>query len=537
VEQFLSKHAQAVIGTLSGFDRLVFRGTLRFLAHHTGMVGYLWSMGVRLQEFAAHAEALTGRLREASEALARRTNRPIRYLASSATSKEDIAREIAAADGIKQGLICILTAVEPCLSFEVVRDRTAKQVRIEPRQRKCLFLYHYRIHPVFGFMHARIQTWLPFSIQICLNGRIWLARQMAAADLEYVQRDNCFTWLQDPKQAQQLMNEQMRVAWPELLTAIARELNPLHEDMFRIWPIDYYWSTYQSEWATDIMFRDAGSLARLYPKLVLHGLTTFLSPDVMRFLGRKIPPSGNLPPGFLAEVTSDMKKRPEGVRIKHRLGENSIKMYDKQGSVLRVETTLSDVSDFRTFRTPEGKPEAEKRWLPMRKGIADLHLGVSARSRAVNETPDRRAEVSQAANARYLTALASVENPTPLGRLTARLAQPAQRNGRRVRALNPHAPADAKLFEAIGRGEFTLNGFRNRDLRALLFADTDAAKPDQRRHAAVVSRQIALLRTHGLIKKVQGTHRYHLTKEGRVIVTALISIRNVGMDVLTKLAA
>lgn len=522
MEQFLSKHAQSVIGTLSGFDRLVFRGTLRFLAHHTGMVGYLWSMGVRLQEFAAHAEALTGRLREASEALARRTNRPIRYLASSATSKEDIAREIAAADGIKQGLICILTAVEPCLSFEVVRDRTAKQVRIEPRQRKCLFLYHYQIHPVFGFMHARIQTWLPFSIQICLNGRIWLARQMDAAGLEYVQRDNCFTWLQDPKQAQQLMNQQMRVAWPDLLGAIARELNPLHEDMFHTWPIEYYWSTYQSEWATDVMFRDVGSLARLYPKLVLHGLTTFLSPDVMRFLGRTIPPNGNLPPRLQAEVTSDVKRRPEGVRIKHRVGENSIKMYDKQGSVLRIETTVSDVSDFKTFRTPEAKPEAAKRWLPMRKGIADLH---------------RRAEVSQAANARYLTALASVENPTPLGRLTARLAQPAQRNGRRVRAMNPHAPADAKLFEAIGRGEFTLNGFRNRDLRALLFADTDAAKPDQRRHAAVVSRQIALLRTHGLIKKVQGTHRYHLTSRGRVIVTALISVRNVGTDVLTKLAA
>jgi hypothetical protein len=165
----------------------------------------------------------------------------------------------------------------------------------------------------------------------------------------------------------------MRVAWPDLLTAIARELNPLHDEMFRTWPIHYDWSTYQSEWATDILFRDTRSLAGLYPKLVHHGLTTFLSPDVMRFLGRNIPPKGNLPSRLRAEVTSDVKKRPEGVRIKHRLGENSIKMYDKQGSVLRVETTLADVSDFKTFRTPEGKPEAERRWLPMRKGLADLH--------------------------------------------------------------------------------------------------------------------------------------------------------------------
>ena len=90
----------------------------------------------------------------------------------------------------------------------------------------------------------------------------------------------------------------------------------------------------------------------------------------------------------------------------------------------------------------------------MRKGVADLH---------------RRAEVSQAANDRYLQALASVEDTTSLGELAARLCRPSRHNGRRVRALNPHAPADAALLSAISRGEFTLNGFRNRDLRALLF--------------------------------------------------------------------
>lgn len=522
MEPFISKHAQAIIGTLSGFDRLVFRGTLRFLAHCAGMSSYLWTMGVLLKDFATFAQDVTERLKEASQALARRIGRPILYLASSNTNKERIARKMAAADGIKDGLICILTVVEPCRSFEVVRDRASQELRLQPRLRKCLFLYHYQIHPVFGFMHARIQTWFPFAIQISLNGRSWLARSMDDAGLGYLQRDNCFTWLEDPEQAQRLMDEQVQAAWPKLLNSIARDLNPLHEEMFRSWPIEYYWSTYQSEWATDILFRDTGSLARLYPKLVHHGLTTFLSPDVMRFLGRHIPASGNIPPRLEAEVTSDMKRRPEGVRIKHRLGENAIKMYDKQGSVLRVETTINDVADFKTFRVPEGKPEAEKSWQRMRKGIADL---------------PRRAETSQAANNRYLRALASVDDTTPLARLTARLCQPLKRHGRPVRALNPHAPADAKLFEAISRGEFAINGFRNRDLRRLLFADADPPKPEQRRHAAAISRQLALLRAHGLIKKVRGTHRYHLSNRGRVIVTALMTIRNLGTEALAKLAA
>jgi hypothetical protein len=143
VESFVSKHADNVIGTLSGFDRLVFRGTLRILAHRAGMMAYLWAVQVLLKNFAHHAEALTKQLREASEQAARRTGRPIRYLPSNVTNKEQIAREIAEADGITQGLICILTAVEVCQSYELVRDRESKHLNLLPRLRKCLHLYHY----------------------------------------------------------------------------------------------------------------------------------------------------------------------------------------------------------------------------------------------------------------------------------------------------------------------------------------------------------------------------------------------------------
>ena len=522
METFISRHANTVIGTLSGFDRLVFRGTLRSLAHRAGMMSYLWAVQVLLKDFASHAEALTRQLRDASEALAKRTARPIRYLASGATNKEQIAREIARADGIEQGLICILTAVEPCLSYEIVRDPAAKRLQLAPRHRKCLFLYHNQMHPLLGFMHARIQTWLPFAIQICLNGREWLARSMDAAGIGYVQRDNCFTWLEHPERAQQLMDQQLQAAWPELLQDIARSLNPLHETMFQACPMDYYWSTYQSEWATDIVFRDAASLARLYPKLVHHGLTTFLSPDVMRFLGRNIPASNKLPPQLKAEVVSNIKVRPEGMRIKHRLGQNSIKMYDKQASLLRVETTINNPVDFKSFRTLEGQPDAAPAWHPMRKGIADLH---------------RRAETSQACNDRYLRALASVEDTTSLGELTASLCQPVRHTARRARPFNPYAPDDARLLDAISRGEFTINGFRNRDLRGLLFADADGSPDGRRRHAAAVSRKLALLRAHGLIRKVTGTHRYHLSSRGRIIVTALITARNASTEALTRLAA
>jgi hypothetical protein len=522
VEQFLSKHAASVIGTLTGFDRLVFRGTLRMLAHRGGMAAYLYAVRVLLKDFGAHAEAMTHRLREASEALAHRLGRPIQYLPSSGIDKEARAREIARDHGIEQGLICILTALEPCMSYEVVRDRSSKTLDLQPRQRRCLFLYHYQVDPRFGFMHARIQTWFPFAIQICLNGREWLARSMDAAGLAYQRRDNCFTWLPDAGQAQRLMDRQLRSDWPDLLNRVARSLNPHHRAMFAGFPMQYYWSTYQSEWATDIMFGKASTLAHLYPTLVQHGLTTFLSADVMRFLGRKIPASGQPHQNLRAEVVSDVKRRPEGVRIKHRMGENSIKMYDKQGSVLRVETTINDVDDFRTFRAPENQPDAEPGWQRMRKGVADLH---------------RRAAVSQAANDRYLQAIAAVDDTTSLGELAARICRPARYKGRRVRALNPHAAGDAALLGAISRGEFALNGLRNRDLRAELFGEAAVSKSGRKRQAAAVSRKLLLLRAHHLIRKVPHTHRYHLTAAGRIVVTALITARNANTQQLTKMAA
>jgi hypothetical protein len=100
-------------------------------------------------------------------------------------------------------------------------------------------------------------------------------------------------------------------------------------------------------------------------------------------------------PNFTGEVTSSYKKRIEGVRVKHYLKGNSLKMYDKAGCVLRIETTLGNVSDFKVLRpTNDTDPDAKLTWNKMRKGVADLH---------------RRAELSQRSNDRYLDALAVVD--------------------------------------------------------------------------------------------------------------------------------
>ena len=525
MHQFIAKHQDQITGTLSGFDRLVFRGTLRSMAHAEGMQRYLWANQVLLKDFGSHVEQVSRRLKQASLAEAQALGRPVKYLASSQVSKEEMARSIAAQEGIRDGLVCVLSCVEPCWSFEIHRNRQNKQLELEPRYRKCLFLYHYWMHPVFGFLNARIQTWFPFPIQICLNGREWLARQMEAAGLEYARQDNCFPWIADWAQAQWLMDQQLRANWPELLDGVAKQLNPIHGEIFQKHPVSYYWSTYQSEWAIDIVFREAAELRRLYPRLVHHAMTTFSSPDLMRYLGKRIPLSGEAPKRFSGEVVSDLKHRQEGVRIKHSVNGNSLKLYDKAftvvGSVLRAETTVHNGEDFRVYRPKEGDPDGELAWRVMRRGVADLH---------------RRAEVSRKAAERYLDAFASVEEDTTLEELIRRLGQPRHWRGRRVRALRPFAD-DRMLLEAVSRGEFALNGFRNRDLQAIFFSCAANSPVEARRRSAWVSRKLRLLRAHGLITKITGTYRYQLTVSGRKAITAILTALRSTVRQLTPMAA
>lgn len=525
MHEFIAKHHDQITGTLSGFDRLVFRGTLRSIAHDEGMKRYLWASQILLKEFGSHVERVSRQLKETSLAEAKALGRPVKYLTSNQVSKQEIARGIAAREGIGEGLVCVLTSVEPCWSFEIHRNREKKKLELEPRYRKCLFLYHYWMHPLFGFRNARIQTWFPFPIQICLNGREWLARQVEAAGLEYVRQDNCFPWIADWTQAQRLMDRQLRTNWPKMLDSVARQLNPAHGKIFQKHPVSYYWSTYQSEWAIDIVFREAAELRRLYPRLVHHGMTTFSSPDVMRYLGKRIPLSGEVPRRFAGEVVSDLKHRQEGVRIKHSVNGNSRKLYDKAftvaGSVLRAEATVHNGADFRVYRPKEGDPEGPLAWRQLRRGVADLH---------------RRAEVSRKAAERYLDAFASIDEETTLEELLWRLGQPKHWRGRRVRALRPLAD-DCALLEAVSRGEFALHGFRNRNLQAIFFPRAATTPQEARRRSAWVSRKLRLLRAHGLITKITGTHRYQLTVSGRRATTAILTALRSTVRQLTPLAA
>lgn len=526
MNQFIAKFFDHIEGVTTGFDRLVFHGTLRSIAYELGMKTYLWHSGILLKDFGRHVEQTSQAVKAAATEAARRAGRPVQFLRSHQVSKEEWARHIADRDQIHTGLVCVLTSVEPCWSFEIVSRRATRKLDLKAAWRKCLYVYQYWQHPIFGFMHARIQTWFPFSIQICLNGREWLVRQMEQAGMGYQRQDNCLVSVEDWGRAQQLMDDQLKAPWPKLLQQMAVEVNPVHPQIFARYPVNYYWTTHQSEWATDIVFRDAEQLRRLYPKLVRLGISSFSSVDVLRFLGKKTTREGGVPALWQAQISSNLKRRQEGVRIKHSLGINSVKLYDKAytecGAVLRAEVTINAAEKFRVFRPKEGDPKGPKRWRNMRRGIADLH---------------RRAEVSQQALDRYCDALASVDDGSTLEELTQSLERRLKWKGQWVRALHPFDPADGALLEAVNAAEFTIQGLRNRDLQARLYAGPALSKPEKLRRSAAVSRKLRLLRAHGVIQKLPHTHRYQVTDKGRVALTALLAARHATLRQITTPAA
>jgi hypothetical protein len=492
-ESFYSKFGQYVTAVLNGFDRIRFRATLRPLFSPNGPEVYLNHCKVLIKHFKGFAQGISDRVKKLAYERFQQLGRPQIYLPSSELSKEALVQELVAKEAIQEGAIALLSCVEPCLSFRVRGDRQAKTLRLVVDVAKCTHLYHYYQHPEIGLMHIRVQSWFPFSVDVCINGRQWLARQMDRVGIDYRQRDNCFLWIEHCPAAQKLLDEQLASNWPALMQSFLAMAHPLHGEITAPMPgLTYYWSASQSEYATDVLFARATQLQKLYPQFLRHAISSFQSPDVLR--------------------------------IRHTLNGNSLKMYDKEGSILRVETTIVRPKDFRVYRAKEGQPKGPKSWRILRKGVSDMY---------------RRAEVCRAANQRYLEALASVTSSSSLLQEAAEVCHPVFHNGKRYRGLNALAQNDHALLRALSRGEFALSGIRNADLRASLYPPTKVktTKAEIRRRSAAVTRQFALLRAHRLLRKLPRTHRYQITTKGRRILTALLAACYADVEQLTKMAA
>jgi hypothetical protein len=511
LKQFLEKHRDKIVGTVSCFDRIIFKGYLPF-TYPAGMAQFLKLQGVPLTDFKPFVLKQAERLKQHARRLAHSNGRPYTHLYNY-IRKENLARSIAQRRGVTEGLICVLSAVEPCGTFRLVSRRHVRKLVWE--RRKCLFLYYYWLDPELGLFHIRIQTWFPFTVQVYLNGHDWLARQLDRRGLRYRRLDNAFVWLQNPKRSQRTADRLVRRDWPRILDRLARRVNPLLRDLLK--GLSYYWVIDQAEYATDVVFKNRPALRELYRRLVRHATLYFGCEDVLSFLGKKLHPQ------FGGELGNDLKRRIAGTRVKHRVGENWIKMYDKHGLVLRIETVINRSRMFKVYRRHTKRDgTVVLGWQEMNKGVSNLY---------------RYAEVSRAANQRYLAALAAVDDPAAVKHAIYELARPARHNGRKLRAFNPASREDVALFAAVLKGEHNVTGLRNKNIRRALFGPSKLPSV-RRKHSARVSRLLKRLHIHRLIAKVPRTRRWRVTERGFALMSLAVRIHeDPSPDWLTHKAA
>lgn len=517
---FESIHASAIAGKLVAPDRILFKGHLSGLMPDGAFQRFLARQGVLLKDFKPYVERATQALKAHAQRLAADAGRPFEYLACAYTaargnSKEDHARHIAERDGITEGLIAVFSTLEPAMSFEVRGNATTHRLEVRRAKRRCLVFYFYYVDRELGFMHARIQSWFPFTVQVYVNGREYIARQLARRGVAFDRYDNAIVQVADLHLAQKFARRLVERDWVRTLDSIARRINPWLSVVQRAGFGGYYWVADQCEIATDVLFKSRAALASLAPDLFETGMLTFGADDVLRFLGRKHHPA------FTGEVTSDHKRRPEGRRVKHRVRGNSIKMYDKW-SVLRIETTINHPRDFKVLRTYDTDHGIARRWVPMNKGVSNL---------------PRYLEVAAAANDRYLEALAGVTPTRDAVRQLDALCKPHTQQGRRIPRLQPISPEACLLFQAVLHGEHAIHGFRNRDLQRLLYTRPPNSNAEATRRTARVSRLIAKLRGHGLVSKVQRSRLYRVSAAGHRLMSAAVRVRTRDFPVELSAAA
>jgi hypothetical protein len=485
------RHAAQIEGVLGCFDRMLIFGTLPRICFAGGMTSFLYERQIRIFDYPKFAEPYRNRIRENAEKMAAEAGIEIEFIRKRNFRKEDRVKGILANRGEQTGLVCIFSAMEPCSTYKPWHNKQTGKTYLVPDDGKCLHYYFYFVDEQLGLCHVRVPTWLSCRLQIYFNGHNWPAGQLRKLGIDSRMADNAFTQIADWQRAQHISNGWEAKRIHARLNNLARLCCPIYKDF----ATGYHWSVDQCEYATDIVFRKQADLQAIYDNLARTAIHTVKPDNIATFLGRKLSQQ------FEGEMGNRFNIRIEGTRIKHTMGPVSIKLYDKFGLILRIETTVNNLTFFKHYREVEHRDGSrETKWASMQKTIYSL--------------PALR-ELLEAANRRYLEFLSAIEDPRAGRNKLDKLSQPVEQEGRRYSGFNLFDADDENLLCAIVRGEFNISGLQNKTLRRHL----------SERSSSQVSRLLKRLRTHGLVKKVGHTYKYYVTAFGKEVVATALKLR------------
>lgn len=505
---FMELFAHVLQTILHGADRIVFKGALRSLQYAEGAMAFLRRANVRNKDFKPWATERSKQIFADAEALARtQTGHGIERIGSLRERKEAIAHQRQQELGIKRGLIGVWRCQETARTYKSSFNPDGPYPILRPNSPRINHLYFYFDHPVWGFCSVRLQPWFPYGIQLAFNGREFLRRGLEARKIEFIREGNKFLYVGNPEAAQRILDRQYHIEWDPLLSSFLPEVFPAMADI--VGPVQsYYWTFWQSEWASDYIFKSPAHLKPLMDNLVKHAFVTGTGDRVMRYFSRPVRLDGQPYSRSHPELLTRIRRWDDGFCIRHWVDGNSIKLYNLFNN-LRAETTMNQPGKFSVYRTKQGQDaEAPKARLPLRKGIADATL---------------RCQVSGQINDRFMSQMATLANQTEVREVLDPVTRSFTRDGRRVRALDVLGK-DRALLLALTDPKFALGGVSNRQLREVLRGTPWAKGGTDKQLSARISRHLRLLRDHGILRKVENKHRYTLQPKGRQVTSTLHAV-------------
>jgi hypothetical protein len=301
------------------------------------MTKFLYMRQIRIFDYTKFAEPLRNAIRENAKAIAKENGLTIEFITKqNAFRKEERVQQILQERGTEPGLVHIFSAMEGCQAYKPWHNKETHKTYVKASQGKCLHYYFYYIDAQFGLCYLRVPTWCPFRLQFYCNGHNALAAQLRQAGISFKQVDNAFVQIADFERANQLAAALSIETLHAKLDDWAKQYCPAAEML----ELTYHWSIMQAEYATDLVFKQQATLQAIFPYLLETLIQAVKPADIATFLGRKL--RGN----YQDEMGTRFNKRWLGRRIRHQMGPVSIKMYDKFNIVLRIETTVNNVSFF-----------------------------------------------------------------------------------------------------------------------------------------------------------------------------------------------
>ena len=497
----IDRYDDRIAGVLSCYDRVVVTGTLPTVCYAEGMTRFLYARQIRIFDYPEFAMTLRDRVREAAASLAAEAGIAIEHVAKSHVRKEAIVAKVLEQRGGHPGLVHVISAMEACNAYKPWHDKQTHKTYLRPDSGKCLHYYFYFMDAELGLIYLRVPTWAPFRLQFYCNGHSWLARQLTAAGIGFAAADNAFVRIDDWQRAQELADAFSPDLLHRVLDRYAAQCCPVLE----VFGQTYHWSLMQVEYATDLVFRSDATLGPLYEQLTRQSVLSVKAEQIATFLGRQITPQ------LAQELGSQFSTRIEGTCIKHRFGDASIKMYDKFGQILRIETTTNDVSFFQHHRKVAS---VSMRLAHANETRGEHRNGSPTRALAPVEKSiysliDLR-EILFSCNRRYLEHLSALDDFSAGVRALRRVTKPPSIGGKTVKGVKFFEPGDNALLHALQDPRVNIAGIRRGDLLPALAIFS----PNR------LSRQLRRLRDIGIIKRVTGTYRYYLTRAGRAATTA-----------------